>query len=137
MKYILLSIFIIFSSSVSAALSSATIKLSFSDRAKIAKDVEADESTQEYFKVQFYPYIGKELAGVLKKCTSVENASLEDLAIVADVSEVGNFINIVSLTDTNTSICFTKSLARLHAPLPPKLKAHENFPVIFEIKIKP
>jgi hypothetical protein len=134
MKIIYILIILICSCSTTTELPSDITKSSFSTRVKIAKNLLNDKSAEEYFINQLLKSLGKELQLILVKCTSMDKENLEGINVVADVSPIGEFINIEYREKTNRSECFVDSLSALHAP-PPPVSGNKNFPIVFDIKV--
>ena len=117
----------------SANLSAAT----FAERVAIAKKIESQQETQDYFLKGLFPAIGPMMGGIMKDCLSHPDASVEKFTLVANVAESGQLIDIdVEPKSNNTAVCFAKAFATLTAP-PPPLCDCGVLPIVMDMGVKP
>jgi hypothetical protein len=117
----------------SANLSATT----FAERVAIAKKIESQQATQDYFLKGLYPVIGPVLGGIMKECLSHPDASLEKFTVVANVAESGQLTDIdVEPKSNNTGGCFAKAFATLTAP-PPPLCDCGVLPLVIDMGVEP
>ena len=109
---------------------------SFSERVAIAKRIEAQKETADYFKTGMYPAIGPALASAMRDCMSRPGASTEKFTVVADVSQNGEFIHIAHEPKTNTAACLAGAMASFRAPPPPTCDCGD-LPIVIDMSITP
>lgn len=120
---------VLFSTNLSAA--------TFAERVAIAKKIESQQATQDYFLKGLFPIIGPAMGGIMNECLSHPNASVEKFTLVANVAESGQLIDIeVEPKSNNTAVCFAKAFATLTAP-PPPLCDCGVLPVVIDMGVKP
>jgi len=110
--------------------------LSFSERIKLAKEIEKQKSAENYFFKEMFPSVGGVMADAMKRCTSAPKANLSPFTLVADISTQGKFINIAYEPRINTAACFADLLSTLQAPPPPTCEC-VTMPIVIEMKIEP
>ncbi len=122
--------------SILAFQASAAEATSFAERVALAKRVEEQKATAEYFKNGMYPAIGPSLASAMQECTSRAGASTEKFTVVADVSQDGQFTHIAYEPNTNTAACFAAAMELLRAPPPPTCDSGA-LPIVIDMSVKP
>ena len=110
--------------------------LSFEKRVALAKEIEEQNATAEYFHNGMYPAIGPSLAGAMRECMSHVGASPDKFAVVADVTQDGEFIHIAYEPNTNTAACLAAAMASFRAPAPPTCDCGP-LPIVIEMSVKP
>ena len=124
---ILLSV--LFSTNLNAA--------TFAERVAIAKKIESQQATQDYFLKGLFPAIGPVMGGIMHECLSHPEASTEKFTLIANVAESGQLVDIdVEPKSNNTAVCFAKAFATLTAP-PPPLCDCGVLPVVIDMGVKP
>ncbi|MFZ3018461.1 MAG: hypothetical protein WA056_08410 [Gallionella sp.] len=120
---------VLFSTNLSAA--------TFAERVAIAKKIESQQATQDYFLKGLFPVIGPAMGGIMNECLSHTDASVEKFTLVANVAESGQLVDIdVEPKSNNTAVCFAKAFATLTAP-PPPLCDCGVLPVVIDMGVKP
>lgn len=111
--------------------------ITFAERVAIAKKIESQQATQDYFLKGLFPVIGPVMGSIMKECLSHPDASTEEFTLVANVAESGQLIDIdVEAKSNNTAVCFAKAFATLAAP-PPPLCDGGVLPVVIDMGVKP
>lgn len=105
--------------SVLAFQANAADAPSFAERVALAKKIEEQKATAEYFQNGMYPAIGPSLASAMRECTSRAGASAKKVTVVADVSQDGQFTHVAHEPNTNTAACLAAAMASFRAPPPP------------------
>ncbi len=122
--------------SVLAFQANAADAPAFAERVALAKKLEEQNATAEYFQNGMYPAIGPSLASAMRDCTSRAGASTEKFTVVADVSQDGQFTHIAYEPNTNTAACFAAAMELLRAPPPPTCDS-SALPIVIEMSVKP
>lgn len=110
--------------------------LSFAKRVALAKEIEEQKTTAEYFQNGMYPAIGPSLSAAMRECMSHAGASTTKFAVVADVKQNGEFIHIAYEPNTNTAACLAEAMASFRAPTPPTCDCGA-LPIVIEMSINP
>lgn len=109
----------------------------FSERVALAKQVEEQSATTEYFRNGMYPAIGAALASAMRECMSRAGASTEKFSVVADISLDGKFTHIAHEPNTNTATCLAAAMASFRAPPPPMCDCGAAFPIVIDMSVTP
>lgn len=119
-----------------AACATAAENQSFAERVALAKKVEAQDSTTEYFQNSMYPAIGPALASAMRDCMSRAGASTSKFAVVADISQDGRFLHVAHDPNTNTATCLATAMKSFRAPPPPMYDGDAHLPIVIEMLIQ-
>ncbi len=120
------------------ALASADLyAASFAERVAMAKEIETQEAASDYFLKTLFPAIGPDMAGMMKYCLSLPDASKERFTLVANVAQDGGMTDVdFEPKSNNTGACFAEAFATLVGP-PPPLCDCGALPVVIEMKVNP
>lgn len=110
---------------------------SFAERVALAKKVEEQSVTADYFKNSMYPAIGPALADAMRECMSRAGASSAKFTVVADILQDGSFAHIAHEPNTNTAACLAAAMAAFHAPPPPMCDCGAALPIVIDMSIEP
>jgi hypothetical protein len=109
----------------------------FAERVALAKKVEEQSATIEYFQNGMYPAIGSALAAAMRKCMSRAGASTVKFSVVADISQDGKFTHIAHEPNTNTAACLAAAMASFSAPPPPTCDCGAALPIVIDMSVTP
>lgn len=109
----------------------------FAERVALAKKIEEQRATTEYFQNSMYPAIGPSLASAMKKCMSRSAASTAKFSVVADITQDGKFTRIAYEPNTNTAACLAAAMASFRAPPPPTCDCGAALPIVIDMSITP
>ncbi|HRE16471.1 MAG TPA: hypothetical protein PLW86_05300 [Rhodocyclaceae bacterium] len=109
----------------------------FTERVSLAKKLEEQSTTTEYFKNGMYPAIGSALASAMRECMSRAGASTVKFTVVADVSQDGKFVNIAHEPNTNTAACLAVAMESFRTPPPPMCDCGANLPIVIDMSVAP
>lgn len=114
-----------------------SVAATFSERVAIAKEIESQKETSDYFFGTFFPSIGPSMGGIMKMCLSRDGANQEKFTLVANVALSGEIINVdFEPKSNNTAACFAGEFSTLKAP-PPPLCDCGVLPLVVNMGVKP
>lgn len=123
--------------SLFAVHAAAADSQTFAERVALAKKVEEQSATAEYFQNGMYPAIGSELASAMRECMSHAGASTAKFSVVADISQDGKFTQIAHEPNTNTAACLAAAMTSFRAPPPPTCDCGAALPIVIEMSVAP
>ncbi|HRE16398.1 MAG TPA: hypothetical protein PLW86_04915 [Rhodocyclaceae bacterium] len=109
----------------------------FAERVALAKRLEEQSATTEYFQKGMYPAIGSSLASAMRECMSRAGASAVKFTVVADISQDGKFTHIAHDPNTNTAACLAEAMASFRAPPPPMCDCGSALPIVIDMSVTP
>lgn len=115
---------------------SAGAARSFAKWVALAKKVEEQKATAEYFQSRMYPAIGPSLASAMRECVSQEGACMEKFTVIANVSQDGHFTDMAHQPNTNTAACLAAAMASFRVP-PPPICDYGASPIVIDMSVAP
>ena len=109
----------------------------FTERVAIANEIESQKEASDYFFGVFFPSVGPSMGGIMKMCLSRDGASKEKFTLVANVTLIGEIIDVdFEPKSNNTAACFAGEVATLQVP-PPPLCDCGVLPLVIDMGVKP